>query len=133
MVITLTGISAGIFSLEKVKLVRAYRNWMIVFICTVFSKVANFRPKNNWLKISQMQLSVRYTLSHGWKIAEILGINAYYYELNLRKFAIIPKNSCGNAQLGGRLRGASGWAVAGMPGCVVGGVMKEAPAGEGGV
>ena len=74
---------------------------MSIFICTVFSMVANFRPKNNWLKISYIKVSVRNTLSHSWKIAEFLGIIAYYYELNLRKFATIPKNSCGNAQFGG--------------------------------
>jgi hypothetical protein len=81
---------------------------MIVFICTIFSKMANFRPKDNWLKISQLELSVRYTLSHEWKIAFFLGIIAYYYELNLRKFAIIPKKSCENAQLG-VLAGVPGW------------------------
>jgi hypothetical protein len=75
-----------------------YRNWMIVFICTIFSKMANFRPKDNWLKISQLELSVRDTLSHEWKIAVFLGTIAHYYELNLRKIAIIPKKTCENAQ-----------------------------------
>ena len=101
MVSTLTGISADIFSLEKVRLASEYRNWMIAFICTIFSKVANFRPKDNWLKISQLEINVRNTLSHEWKIAVFLGITAYNYELNLRKIAIIPKKNCENAQLGG--------------------------------
>jgi hypothetical protein len=84
---------------------------MIVFICTIFSKVSNFRPKDNWLKISQLNLSVRDTLSHKWKIAFFLGIIAHYYGLNLRKIAIIPKKTCEDAQLGGWrewLRGAGG-------------------------
>jgi hypothetical protein len=63
--------------------------------------VANFRPKNNRVIFSRLRLCVGYTLSHGWKIADFLGIIAYYYELNLRKFANMAKKSCESAQIEG--------------------------------
>jgi hypothetical protein len=89
---------------------------MIVFICTIFSKVANFRPKSNLLKISQLELSVRDTPSQNWKIAVFLGIIAYHYERILRKFAIIPKKICENAQLALARGGLPGVSGGGLPG-----------------
>jgi hypothetical protein len=48
---------------------------------------------------SRLRPCVCCTLSHGWKIADFLGINAYNYELNLRKFAKMDKKSCEFSQI----------------------------------
>jgi hypothetical protein len=83
--------------------------------------VANTRPKNNQMIFSRLRHRVCCVLSHGWKIADFLGINAYYYELNLRKFAKIAKKSCEFSQIGG----GGGARLGGVDGVTLGVLMGE--------